>query len=155
MQFLYIGHGFIKLPLVGAAAANLKDLVSCRMHDFCCHFKQLQTDGVNPLLSPAAPAIILNDLTGLHFHGRYQEGEHVNHLVGRLFHLENHPSGMSPAGGPIQELAIFHGVIDLIVQGCPVKTLIRVSRIVLEDGVMLDANRILAVVFLAGLIKSR
>ncbi len=63
---------------------------------------------------------------------------------GFMYH-ENNPPWMWPTGGLIHELPEFHGIIDLILTGSPIKCLLGILRELSEHLVVFQANCILAV----------
>lgn len=62
----------------------------------------------------SSAAIELYDLIWRYFHGCDRKGIPVSHLAVGLFVFEDHPAGMAPRTGLVQEFPILGSVIDLV-----------------------------------------
>ena len=109
---------------------------------------------LNEVLHLAPATVILNNLIRLQvFQRSDNKSEHVHHLAIRFFHFEDDSSWMGPASGLIIEFAVFDGVVELVLSGCPVKGFFRILCIPDQGGILFQADRILAVVFFTSLIQ--
>lgn len=102
-----------------------------------------------------APATVKpNNLIRFCLHRGDDKGIQVDHLSIGLLDLEDYPPRIRPAAGLILELSVFHRVIDLVLARGAVKSFVHISRIFDQRLILLQTDRILAVVFSQALYRS-
>lgn len=80
------------------------------------------------------PATVkLNNLMRFHLHRCNNECEKVHHLPIWFFNFKDHSPWMGPTAGLILELTVLHCIVDLIVTGGPLKSIINIFGIVFVD----------------------
>ena len=107
------------------------------------------------VLHLAAATVKLNNLMRFGLHRCNYECIRMDYLVIGFLDFEDNLSWMRPASGLILKFSLFHRVINLISACGAVKGIVCFSHIFHQRLILLQTDRILAVVSFAGIIQVR